>query len=430
MRARGGGGRGGEPWRRGTSNANRSHRDQQQQPQQQQQQQQAPLTPAGSSRSIGGRTSSAPWSRLKPIELDPLDALGLPSKGDNRLLDFKTQERYYTKIVERYMAFCSDAGERDELLRRFASLSVDLAGSIDAPPSSSSPAATGAAPTERTAKAGGGMAASRHASATDKPNTATHTFTPTSSSSTSSTAAADPPTPSLSRTNMTGNTSSLGPSSEHAKSLSDVLAALRKLREGIVASKRADDFAIQAYLFCIRLAVLARHPESYHAAMLHLLHRIHPRHNMTSVEAREVVSYLILDTACRRGDLAEAYALRSRHVALFRSSGGGGGGRGVGGSGGDSKVDAVLDALAHDNYVEFGRLRGHVDGHRARLLEYAEPRMRRHALKCFGKTYLSVELGYLERCAGSEWASLAADDGVGWELEGGSTVVIRRVRAK
>jgi len=32
----------------------------------------------------GGRTPSGPWSRLKPVNIDPLDAVGLPSKGDNR----------------------------------------------------------------------------------------------------------------------------------------------------------------------------------------------------------------------------------------------------------------------------------------------------------------------------------------------------------
>lgn len=32
----------------------------------------------------GGRAPSAPWSRLKPVELDPLESMGLPSKGDNR----------------------------------------------------------------------------------------------------------------------------------------------------------------------------------------------------------------------------------------------------------------------------------------------------------------------------------------------------------
>ncbi|KAI1179318.1 hypothetical protein F4777DRAFT_469214 [Nemania sp. FL0916] len=292
----------------------------------------------------GGRATSAPWSRLKPVELDPLESMGLPSKGDNRLLDFKTQERYYTKIVERYMSFCSDAGERDELLRRFAALNVS---SADAPSNRSVP----------------------------------KSVTP----------------------------SSTGVDDLHA--LTDVLSALRKLREGIVASKRVDDFAIQAYLFCIRLSVLVKHPESYHPAILHLLRRIHPLHSMTTLELNEVTSYLVLDAACRRNNLSEAFALRHRYRLA------------------DAKVDAVLDALTHDNYVQFKRLKQRVDGHRAKLLEYAEDTMRKHLLKCFGRTYLSVDLSYLETCAGCSWPRLTSEDGVGWELDG-SKVVIRKVKGR
>ncbi|KAI1503796.1 hypothetical protein F5X99DRAFT_374458 [Biscogniauxia marginata] len=301
----------------------------------------------------GGRAPAAPWNRLKPVELGPLESMGLPSKGDNRLLDLKTQERYYTKIVERYMTFCSDAGERDELLRRFASLHL----------------------------------------ASNKESVALR-----STDDASDTA---PPRPSLAPNTIPNNT----------QDLSDVLSALRKLREGIVASKRVDDFAIQAYLFCIRLSVLVKHHESFHPAILHLLRRIQPLHSMTTVELSEVVGYLILDTACRRNNLAEAYALRHRYRLK------------------DAKIDAVLDALAHDNYVEFHRVKRRVDGHRAKLIEYAEDRMRKHLLKCFGRTYLSVDLAFLETCADSEWARLTAEDGVGWELEGGK-VIIRKIKAR
>ncbi|KAI0109505.1 hypothetical protein GGR51DRAFT_558199 [Nemania sp. FL0031] len=299
----------------------------------------------------GGRaSSSAPWSRLKPVELDPLESMGLPSKGDNRLLDFKTQERYYTKIVERYMTFCSDAGERDELLRRFASLNL---------------------------------------------------------SSTSATSSQIIPK------NVKLPTPGSGPSPRQGdpNALSDVLSALRKLREGIVASKRADDFAIQAYLFCIRLSVLVKHPESYHPAILHLLRRIQPVRSMTTVELNEVTSYLVLDTACRRNNLGEAFALRHKYRLK------------------DAKVDAVLDALTHDNYVEFKRLKQRVDGHRAKLLEYAEDAMRKHLLKCFSRTYLSVDLSFLETSTNSSWPRLTTEDGVGWELDG-NKVVIRKVKAR
>ncbi|OHE98182.1 hypothetical protein CORC01_06550 [Colletotrichum orchidophilum] len=287
----------------------------------------------------GGRSHSGPWGRLKPVDLDPLDNYGLPSKGDTRLLGFKTQEQYYTKIVERYMTFCSDAGERDELLRRFDSLDL-----VDYP----------------------------------------------SVSAASSPRLDDP---------------------SSTKALSDVMMALRKLREGIVASKRVDDFAIQAYLFNIRLSVLVKHPESYHPAILHVLRTIHPARNLTSVELQEVLSYLVLDAACRRGDLAEAYAIRHRYKLR------------------DAKVDTVLGALAHDNYVAFRRVQRSVDGHRAKLLEFAEGDMRTHVLKCFGRTYLGVDREWLEKCSGQSWESLTRDHGVGWELDG-ARVVIRKVRAK
>ncbi|KAI1386766.1 uncharacterized protein F4822DRAFT_325799 [Hypoxylon trugodes] len=253
------------------------------------------------------------------------------------------------------MTFCSDAGERDELLRRFASLDLTSNPNVENLPTKPAPNAS-------------------------SPDLNTSPTTPVT---------------------IPNNT----------KGLSDVLSALRKLREGIVASKRVDDFAIQVYLFCIRLSVLVKHPESYHPAILHLLRRIQPLHSMTSVEMNEVVGYLVLDTACRRNDLAEAFAVRHKYQLR------------------DARIDVVLDTLAHDNYIQFSRLKKRVDGHKAKLLEYAEESMRKHLLKCFGRTYLSIDLDFLETCADSKWATLRAEDGVGWELDGGK-VVIRRVKAR
>lgn len=36
--------------------------------------------------SRGGRSSSHPWGRLRAPDLDPLESMGLPSKGDNRFV--------------------------------------------------------------------------------------------------------------------------------------------------------------------------------------------------------------------------------------------------------------------------------------------------------------------------------------------------------
>ncbi|KAK7721323.1 hypothetical protein SLS64_001619 [Diaporthe eres] len=313
------------------------------------------------------RGPSGPWQRLKPVDLDPLESMGLPSKGETRLLDHKNQERYYTKIVERYLSFCSDATDRDALLQKFGSLSIG--------------------------KERGGS------SGTDASVASGSTASTASTAITASTASVAPPfpAPTLSQTST--------------NDLSAVLMALRKLREGIVASKRIDDFATQAYLFNVRTAILVKHSESYHPAILYLLRTIHPKHPLTSFELREVTGYLVLDAACRRGDLAEAFALRNRFKLR------------------DAKVDAILHALARDDFIAFGRVKRTVDGHQAKFLEFCEDGLRRHTLKCFGRAYLSVDVPYLEKATGATFLELVERDGVGWHSDG-SKVVIRSIKGR
>lgn len=226
---------------------------------------------------------------------------------------------------------------------------------------------------------------------------------------------ADQPTPSSASLSSVSpfSSSSSSPAAPPptSASLSHILAALRKLREGIVAAQRADPFAAQVYLFAVRLGILCAHPETYHPALLHLLRAIHPRQALTAVELREAAAYLVLDAACRRGDLAEAYRLRSGYRLR------------------DAKVDAVLAALAADDWVAFFRVAKGVDGHRARLLEFAADGVRSHLLKAFGRAYLSVPLGFLEAATGLEWEELRRRYAVGWELSDGR-VVIRKIQGR
>lgn len=178
-----------------------------------------------------------------------------------------------------------------------------------------------------------------------------------------------------------------------------------------MAAKRADPFAAQVYLFAIRLGILCAHPETYHPALLHLLRVIHPRHALTTVELHEAASYLVLDAACRRGDLAEAYRLRNSYRLR------------------DGKIDALLAALVRDDWVSFFRVKKGVDGHRARLLEFAEDGVRRHMLKAFGRAYLSVPLRFLEASSGLEWEELKARYTVGWEVTG-EKIVVRKIQGR
>ncbi|KAK0621735.1 hypothetical protein B0T17DRAFT_591566 [Bombardia bombarda] len=303
-------------------------------------------------------------SRLKPVEIDPLAEYGLPSKGEKRLLSAKVQESYYAKIAERYLAFCTDAGDRDGLQRQFARLALDdRSNGTSATTTNSSNSPT----TPTTSSGGGGTAA---------------TVTPTAT---------------------TGG--------KQTQQLSAILAALRKLREGIVASKRRDDFAVQVYLFAIRLGILTSSYETYHPALLYLLQVLHPARNLTSVELHETTAYLVLDAACRRADLADAYALRNKYRLK------------------DAKVDGVLRALVTDDWVLWRRIKRGVDGHRVKILEFAEGRFREHVLKAFGRSYLSVGLDFLETQGMAKWDELKEGYGVGWELSNGR-VVIRKIHGR
>jgi len=288
-----------------------------------------------------------------------------------RLLSPKVQESYYSRIAERYLAFCTDAGDRDELQKQFSRLAIS-------------------SQTEnQTTKAPVAVQSALYMLPTTKISTTTTTTTP----------------PHL------GGALPEKKNRQQAADLGQILSALRKLREGIVASKRRDDFAIQVYLFAIRLGVLTAAHETYHPALLYLLRVLHPAHSLTSVELAEVVGYLVLDAACRRADLAEAYALRNRYRLR------------------DAKIDGALRALVTDDWVLWNRVRRSVDAHRASLMATAEPQLRDHLLKAFGRSYLSVGLDFLEAQTLCSWPELRDQYGVGWELNG-DRVVIRKIQGR
>ena len=262
------------------------------------------------------------------------------------LLNHQAQERYYAKIVERYMTFCSDAGRGDELLRRLARLDLSQAGG--------------------------------------------HAQQP------------------IFATNIESVNANFDASQ---KDLSILMMAIRKLREGIVASNRVDEFSIQAYIFCIRLSILMKHMESYHPAILHLLTKMHPLLPLTTTELQEFVGYLVLDLACRQNELAQAYSVRHSYKLH------------------DPKVNSVLRALAHDNYYLFWRVKRSVDGYKAKIMEFAEDDMKKQTLKCRGRSYLNIDLPALEHYTSTSWPVLTKEFGVGWQLEG-TKVIIRKPKGK
>lgn len=265
-----------------------------------------------------------------------------------RLLDFATQENYFSKVVERNNAIQpSDNGLDDA----FASLSLD--GKSTQNPASRTGGPKGREPAE----------------------------------------------------------SQVGQSIPMSNELSTVLMAMRKIREAIVASARTDGFALHVYKFIIRATILLNHMESYHPALLHLLHKLHPVVPLAKSEFQEFLGYYILDLACRQDGLSEAYRAKWQ----FRYS--------------DARVEAVLKALAHGNWCVFWMLQKVVTIHQRSLMEKAEDRIRTQALKCIAKSYLSVDKQYLEKSMQRPWEKIEGRDGMGWQLDG-DVVTIKRVKKK
>lgn len=287
--------------------------------------------------------------------------------GCDRLLEPKAQEEFYDKIVERYMTFCAYSGGGENLDREFAAMAIST---YPQPATFTTKAKPRPADTADSAKV--------EQKGTEGP------LAPRS-------------------TNAPGAT----PSPE----LSNILGAMRKLREAIVASRRTDLFAQRAYIFIIHGAILARQLEAYHPALSHLLHAIHPHTPLSASELHEFASYQILDLACRQNNLAAAYAVRVRYDCR------------------DRRVDALLRALAHDDWTAFWRIRRAVDGYQKRLIEWADNGMRLHALKCLGRSYMSADRSYIEKCTQASWDRLVAG-GVGWELGNEERVLIRKPKVK
>ena len=95
----------------------------------------------------------------------------------------------------------------------------------------------------------------------------------------------------------------------------------------------------------------------------------------------------------------------------------------------ERRVDSALHALVHDDWWLFWRIHKAVNAQMRCVLDWAVPRMRRHALHCLARTYFTAEKKFVEAAADLEWDELVQSEAVGWELEG-DVVTIRRKKGK
>ena len=164
-------------------------------------------------------------------------------------------------------------------------------------------------------------------------------------------------------------------------------------------------------MFVIRTTILLKHMPSYHPALLYLLYSLHPINSLATSERDEVIAYYILDLACRQNDLALAYEVRHRYKHCNRV------------------VGLTLRALVHGDWLMFWKLKASMNVYQQRLMDSADDRIQNIALKALEKSYLKIQVTYLESAIKRSWDELTEQDRLGWTLQG-QTILKRRTQSK
>ena len=103
---------------------------------------------------------------------------------------------------------------------------------------------------------------------------------------------------------------------------------------------------------------------------------------LTASDQHALSLWRILDAACRQGELGTALAMRATLPLA---------------DGDEAVVESVVRrALVHGEWRAWWAAKRRVDGYGRALMEMAEERVRRQALKCVGKAYLTVQREWLE----------------------------------
>lgn len=216
------------------------------------------------------------------------------------------------------------------------------------------------------------------------------------------------------------NANSWGPSPPQELQL--ILTALRKLREGLLASSSSavtPVFAQRVHVFNIRLAILAHSWESYLPSLVHLLSNLHCKeYPLPHSELTEMTSYLIIDLATRQNDLVGAFALRHNSKIRFDYQ--------------SQHVDMILRAVLANDWVLFWRTRRKVDGYMRAILHWHAEKLQKIALKAIGRTYMTCDVQWiLSSTTGGEmsWEELVKAEDVGWQRDG-DKIIIRKPKTR
>ncbi|RPA73941.1 hypothetical protein BJ508DRAFT_366497 [Ascobolus immersus RN42] len=199
------------------------------------------------------------------------------------------------------------------------------------------------------------------------------------------------------------------------KGFSDMVQDMRKLREALLSTGRSDEWAINVYLFFTKASILMRYKEGYRPPIGRLLDIFaDPKQTVLKERLPEVAGYYMLDIAIAQEDYNRAYMVKAEYNITDR---------------------CILDgikAIIHFDYRLFRKTLKEMSLYQARILEFAEDRMRASTLTSLQKSYFTLPKATVEQVFGLPWGKVSTMFSINWELDeadGKSTVTIRKVKS-
>ena len=168
------------------------------------------------------------------------------------------------------------------------------------------------------------------------------------------------------------DTDQLHESGTHQALEEKCLFALRKLREGIVASGRHDKFAIDVFERTALYAILADHPESYVPCLKYLLDSLY-----TTMEDKHSMENLHLLHLCSLDTLSDFVTARVE-AGERRCT-----------------ADDVFQAIARNNWLRLTYIRKRANRYERALLQRQERRLTNQALLSIASAYHFIDVEWL-----------------------------------
>lgn len=190
-------------------------------------------------------------------------------------------------------------------------------------------------------------------------------------------------------------------------SIDACMSALRKLREGIVASRREDLFAIDVFERTVRCAILVNHKDAYMPTMRYLIRTLYPNaQGRICLKSRDILHSLYLIHLFMIGDHTEYMVERSK---LGERKG---------------LAHEIVRAYIQGNWTRWHHLLKDAAFLEAKLMQQTFSIMADHVLSTISASYMAVDIAWLTKASSDHWRAKVKDNPL-WSLDE-ATLIFKR----